>query len=172
MDEMALVTGGEPIRPASQRARIHSEEAVDAVILLESLDRVDEPAELLRTVVHCLGKEGLLFVTAAVCTGFDMRVLGLRNLYLYPPDRTNCFSLKGLELLLANAGLSLLEVSTPGVLDVEVVRAHLNHDPAIQLSDFERKVLGEDAETRGAFQEFLQQQRLSSFARIVGKKQA
>lgn len=145
-------------------------DCVEAAVLLESLDRVGEPGTLLRAVSGRLREGGLIFVTALVCSGFDITVLGLRNLYMYPPDRTNCFSLKGIELLLMRAGFALLEVSTPGVLDIEIVQAHLRHDPVIRLSTFEQRLVEADEETCSAFQAFLQQCRLSSFARIVARK--
>lgn len=143
---------------------------VSAAILLESLDRVDDPAALLRTVAKRLAHGGLLFLTALAASGFDMAVLGLQNLYLYPPDRANCFTLQGLSGLLTAAGFSLVEVSTPGVLDVEIVRAHVQRDPTLPLPPFERRLIEADGETHEAFQAFLQQQRLSSFARIVARK--
>ena len=143
----------------------------DVAVLFESLDRVDDPVALLRTVMQRLAPGGLMFVTSLVCSGFDMAVLGLKNLYLYPPDRTNCFTLPSLEQLLHSAGLSLLEVSTPGVLDVEIIQNHVRRDPELPLSAFERQLLAADASTREAFQTFLQQNRMSSFARIIGRKQ-
>jgi hypothetical protein len=143
-----------------------------AAVLFESLDRVDDPTALIEAVRERLVPGGLIFITALVCSGFDVVVLGLRNVYLYPPDRTNCFSLRGLETFLRRAGFTLLEVSTPGVLDVEIVQTHLSHDPSLPLSDFERQLLAADPETREAFQTFLQQHRMSSFARIIGKKQS
>jgi len=173
VDEMDLVMAGTSGQ-SLERKQPHSsdgENLVDVAVLLESLDRVDDPTALLRAVARRLAEGGLLFVTALVCSGFDMRVLGLRNLYLYPPDRANCFSLRGLERLLKESGFTLLEVSTPGVLDLEIVQAHLRHDPSIPLSTFERELLATQAETHAAFQEFLQQHKMSSFARIVGKKQ-
>ena len=145
-------------------------EDVGAAVLFESLDRVEDPARLLRAVSNRLVPGGLIFVTALICSGFDIAVLGLRNLYLYPPDRTNCFSLSGLEALLRGAGFALLEVRTPGVLDVEIVQTHLRANPGLPLSDFERRLLAADHETQQAFQTFLQQHRMSSFARIIGKK--
>jgi hypothetical protein len=60
--------------------------------------------------------------------------------------------------------------STPGVLDVEIVQTHLRADPALPLSSFERQVLAADAQTQQAFQTFLQQNQMSSFARIIGRK--
>ena len=144
--------------------------SADAVVLLESLDRVSDPAALLRAVSHRLVQRGLLFVTALVSSGFDLQTLGLKNLYLYPPDRTNCFSLRALQRFLEENGFKFLEISTPGVLDVEIVQAHRQMDPSISLSNFERELLDADEETRSEFQSFLQRRGLSSFARLVAKK--
>lgn len=161
--ELAHAQAHQPVQPAVR---------AEAAVLLESLDRVDDPVALLEAVAQRLAPEGLVFVTALVASGFDLSVLGLRNLYLYPPDRANCFSLQGLSQLLEQHGFTLLEVSTPGVLDVEIVRAHLEHDPALPLSPFERQLLNADGDTHKAFQSFLQQQGLSSFARLVGRKRS
>ena len=159
VDEMALRTG---------RASAAVGQA-QAAVLLESLDRVDDPVALIQAVARCVEAGGLVFVTALVSSGFDLSVLGLRNLYLYPPDRTNCFSLQGLKRLWLQEGFSLVEVSTPGMLDVEFVQRHLEHDPSLPLSAFERQLLEADRETHDAFQAFLQQQGFSSFARLVAK---
>lgn len=139
-------------------------------VLLESLDRTDDPAGLLKSVSDRLAEGGLLFVTALLSTGFDFSVLGTRNLYLYPPDRANCFSREGLSKLLEQSGFVLQEVSTPGVLDLQIVRAHAQRDTALPLSVFEKNLVSSDLETQRAFQEFLQQRGLSSFARLVAKK--
>jgi hypothetical protein len=170
VDEMEMVVSVSSERSLPKERSGHRGGSVQVAILLESLDRVDDPAALLCAAAQRLEDDGLLFVTALVCSGFDMAVLRLRNLYLCPPDRTNCFSLRGLELLIEQAGFALLEVSTPGVLDVEIVGAHLRHDPTIPLSIFERLLLDADRETHAAFQSFLQQCGLSSFARIVARK--
>lgn len=167
VDEMELASAG-AVDPAP--GRWNGAGTAEVAVLLESLDRVDDPAGLLRAVAGRLIDGGLVFVTALVASGFDVTVLGLDNLYLYPPDRTNCFTLRGLECLLRRAGFVPLEVSTPGVLDVEIVQAHLRHDPSIPLSEFERDLVEADAETHAAFQSFLQQSGLSSFARLVARK--
>jgi hypothetical protein len=109
-------------------------------------------------------------VTALVASGFDMALLGFENLYLCPPDRTNCFTLKGLAAFIENAGFQLIEVSTPGVLDVEIVEAHMKSNPGLNLSPFEREIMESEPEAKQQFQSFLQQAGLSSYARIVGRK--
>lgn len=145
-------------------------EESDAAVLLESLDRVSDPLALLQRVAGSLRKGGILFVTALVASGFDAALLGSRNAYLFPPDRANFFSLNDLKQMVSRAGFQLLEVSTPGVLDVEVAKSHWARDPNLPLSVFERSLLTADAETQQAFQNFLQQSNLSSFARMVGVK--
>ncbi len=147
-----------------------AQNSVQVALLRESLDRVDDPKALLDAVTRSLCEGGLLFVTGLVASGFDMAVLGTQNFYLYPPDRTNCFSLKGLSTFIEQAGFVLLEVSTPGVLDMEIVRSHLQRNPQLPLSRFERQIIHSDEETQLAFQGFLQQWGLSSFARIVARK--
>ena len=114
----------------------------EAAVLLESLDRAHDPLKLLDGVSQMLRAGGLVFVTALVCSGFDMVVLGAQNMYLYPPDRANCFSLDGLERLLVRAGYKPVELSTPGVLDVEIVAVHQKHNPNLKLSPFEAAVDG------------------------------
>lgn len=160
IEETALAAGGE-----HGNAR-----QAQAAVMLESLDRVDDPLALLQAVARGVQPGGLVFITALVSSGFDLAVLGLRNLYLYPPDRTNCFSLTGLATVCERAGFELLEVSTPGALDVEIVQAHRAQNPSLPLSSFERQVVEASRETREAFQTFLQQRGLSSFARLVARK--
>lgn len=163
ISESELAGGGDRAEPGSSGP-------AHAAVLLESLDRVADPIALVTAVAGRLATGGLIFVTAQVASGFDIEVLGLRDLYLYPPDRTNCFSLAGLEQVLRGAGFTIVELSTPGVLDVEVVLAHLRHDPSIPVSGFERRLLASDPDARQQFQTFLQQNRMSSFARVVGRK--
>ncbi len=159
-DETALAHGGFPAGKG----------AFQAVVLLESLDRSDDPVRLLEGAQSCLSKGGLLFVTALVASGFDFQALGTNNRYFYPPDRTNCFTLKGLRRLLEKFKLELVEVSTPGVLDVEIVRAHLIQDPSLPISRFERAIALSDEAVQQAFQSFLQEKGFSSYARLAARK--
>ncbi|MBI2058288.1 MAG: methyltransferase domain-containing protein [Nitrospirae bacterium] len=161
---------GSEVRELEEGTRRRTVARAGVAVLLEALDRARDPARLLRGVRERLVEGGLLFLTAAVSSGFDMTVLGLRNKYLYPPDRTNCFGLAGLEQLLRATGFELIEVSTPGALDIETVRVHAQEDGAIPLSPFERRLLESGSEVQEAFQSFLQEMRMSSFARVVGRK--
>ncbi|MCG3204386.1 MAG: hypothetical protein KCHDKBKB_01101 [Elusimicrobia bacterium] len=159
IDEMDLILGS----PVPKKN-------INTAVMLESLDHVDDPQKLLERTHDLLAPGGILFLTSLVASGFDMALLGFDNLYFCPPDRTNCFTLRGLENLLKKSGFTLLEISTPGVLDVEIVQAHLNQKLNVSLSPFERELMTSDGDVKQEFQKFLQKGGLSSFARIVGRK--
>ncbi len=163
--ERELVSAADPTVPRTE----NEPDLWDVVVMLESLDRSTDPATMLGEVAARVRTGGLIFVTALVASGFDIVNLGLRNMYLHPPDRTNCFSMAGLERLLERTGYSPVEISTPGVLDVEIVNAHRRLEE-ITLSPFETALLDSDQDTREAFQIFLQQNRMSSFARVVARR--
>ena len=68
------------------------------------------------------------------------------------------------------AGLEDIKVTTPGQLDVDIVRNAAERDPGILTGHpFLRSVLAREG-TPGRFQEFLSENRLSSHAWITGRK--
>lgn len=69
------------------------------------------------------------------------------------------------------AGLELIELSTPGHLDVELVLHAVRQDPSIRLPSFVEYLLEQrDALAHLDFQEFLQKHRLSSHVRVAARK--
>jgi hypothetical protein len=53
--------------------------------------------------------------------GFDIQVLRERSISVSPPYHLNFVSCKGFETLLRHAGFDGVELSTPGVLGVDIV---------------------------------------------------
>lgn len=144
---------------------------VDVVSLFEVADRVSDPDALLNQVNGCLNKNGLCFMTAILSSGFDVKTLKEKSDKLYPPDRLNVFSVEGLRGLFGRHGFECLEFSTPGIFDVEIVRKALSLRPDMDVSPFAKYwILKRDAETRKAFQQFLQENLLSSYGRILLRK--
>ncbi len=144
---------------------------VDVMSLFEMIDRVAHPDGLLRKVGQILRPGGLVFMTAITASGFDVQVLWERAENLYPPDRLNIFTVEGLRTLFERHGFECLELSTPGVLDVDIVAKAFKDDPQIPLPRFVRYLLSQkDPQIKKAFQEFLQANRMSSYARILLRK--
>jgi hypothetical protein len=175
-DEASLERTLARVRPddAARRSSLMGEAlecgAVGVAVLLEGLDRARDPARLLEAVAALLPPGGLVFLTALMASGFEVRVLGPQCRYLFPPDKAHCFSLQAIEGLLEHAGFEVLESSTPGVLDCDSVLQHVKSGIDVARSSFEEAILAADEEVRRAFQEFLQFARLSSFGRFVGRR--
>ena len=118
-----------------------------------------------------LAPGGLLFLTTRTCSGFDLQVLGEHAAYIFVPEHLNLLSVEGLETLTRRAGLELIELSTPGQLDLQLVQAARAADPALPLPPFIDYLLNQrDALAHEDFQAFLQKHRLSSHVRLAARK--
>ncbi len=85
-----------------------------------------------------------------------------------PPVHLNFLSVTGVELAARNAGFEVIELSTPGRLDVEIVYNTVTENPRVELPRFVRQlVFHTPQETREAFQHFLQAHRLSSHVQCI-----
>jgi hypothetical protein len=146
---------------------------VDFITAFDLLDRCDDVPAFLRAVSAVLPGGGLLFLTAPSISGFDLQNLWDRSRTISPPDRLNLLSTEGFTALFTAPVWEICEFSTPGMFDVEAVRLAIEADPDGGWPRFIHYLLKKrDKNALLAFQEYLQQYRLSSFARIVVRKTA
>ncbi len=144
---------------------------LDAVSAFEKLEHQSAPGQFLRTLRDRLKPGGLLFLTTRTCSGFDLQVLWDKAPYIFVPEHMNLLSIEGLELLLQRCGLELIELSTPGQLDVELVLQALAADPTVVLPPFAKPLLTQRGPlAHQDFQAFLQKHRLSSHVRLVARR--
>lgn len=142
-----------------------------SVIWFDHLDREIDPAAALRKLAKNLPKGGKLFLTGWLSTGFDVSVLGSAHPGINPLERLNLLTPEGVGLLARRSGLVEAELSTPGALDLQIVRKNFGGDgknPTTPFMNFLLQKGGSDLEHE--FMNFLQSNRLSSHGRIVLKK--
>ena len=150
---------------------LDSPRSADVLTLFEVLDHAQDVAGLMSKIKHLLKDGGLCFITVILASGFDVKELGQHAVNIYPPDRLNVFSVKGLQHLIRHHGFECLEFSTPGVLDLDIVAAALKKNPAIGVSPFVRELaLNGGDQARRSFSEFLQANLLSSYGRVLIRK--
>jgi Zn ribbon nucleic-acid-binding protein len=144
---------------------------IDVISLFEVTDHTSDINLLFQKVDQWLRPGGLCFITSILISGFDFQVLWDKSENLFPPDRLNVFSSRGVSALLKRHEFECLEFSTPGILDLENVKRTAAHNPRVSLPRFIRNLVcsGEDT-LEQAFQEFLQANLLSSYARMVIRK--
>lgn len=142
----------------------------DAVVCFEVLEHVYEPLEFVRVLARLTRRGGYLFVSTLGVDGFDIQVLWERSNSIFPPHHINFLSVAGFETLFRRAGLIDVEVITPGVLDVDIVRNAANRDASVL--DGQRFLAGVMANphTSEAFQRFLADNRMSSHTWIIARR--
>ncbi len=142
----------------------------DVLTAFETFDRAPDLPALVRAAHQALVPGGLLCTTAPSISGFELQVLWERARTVAPPDKINLLSLRGFAALFSD-GWEILELSTPGMFDVETVRRAVEADPAADWPRFVRTLVTETNEQqRLEYQEYLQRARLTSFARLLVRR--
>ena len=98
-------------------------------------------------------------------------MLGRHSKALTPPHHLNFISRNGLAQLLQRCGLQEISFSTPGKLDVDIVRNEFNKNPSVIAEPFLRHLFQEDnPDVLDAFQTFLTCHNMSSHMWILARK--
>jgi ribosomal protein S27E len=157
------------VRPLSLDT-MESAGPVDFVTAFDMIDRAPDLPGLVERLALIVRPGGLLFLTASNADGFDLQVLWDRAPTLTPPDKLNILSIDGLRRRISESTWELLELSTPGMFDVEQVRRVVEAEPSVEWPRFVLKQIQAGPPAQRDFQEYLQRNRLASFARVVARR--
>lgn len=133
----------------------------------EVLEHSYDPARFLQAVRDLLHPGGVFLLTTLTVSGFDIQVLWENSKSVYPPHHLNLISVEGMERLMARCGFDLAEVTTPGELDVDIIRNAVAENPNVILPRFVRQLVNNRKDVGEKFQRFLKENRLSSHIRVV-----
>ncbi len=141
----------------------------DLILMFEVIEHIPRPAHILECVKKSLSGNGIFILSTPNENGVDTRLFG-RNSMNLPFDHVALYNPLSIKLLLARSGLSALNVETPGVLDVEVMKRGLD-DGILDLADNPalRFLLTDGYDMRQRFQAFLQKNLLSSHMRVIAR---
>mgnify|MGYP003816250769 CR=1 FL=1 len=140
------------------------------MLYLNKIQQSIDPVEDLRALHDSMKEDGLLFLSTRVGTGFDILTLQQNITNVFPYEHVLLLSKEGLQMVLSKAGFRVLEISTPGLLDLQYV---LDNREGIEKNNLFIRYLIEtaDSNTLTEFQRFLQKGGLSSYAQVIAARE-
>jgi hypothetical protein len=143
----------------------------DMVTAIDAFDRAADLRALVSALRGTLRPQGLVFATLPVASGFEIQTLWEHSPTVLPPDKLNLPTVEGLRRLFPASEWELLELSTPGMFDVDVVKRVMALSPEVSWPRAVRALV-QDLDSTGhiTFTEFLQSERRTSFARLVARR--
>ena len=146
-------------------------QAVDVIASFEVIEHLFSPRVFLDHCMKLLRPGGLVVLTCPNGQGFEVSTLGVLS-DTVDHEHLNYFHPDSLALLARRCGLEVMEITTPGELDTEIVRNKVL-EGAFDLNGqaFLQCVLIDDWERLGGpFQAFLAENGLSSHMWLVARK--
>jgi 2-polyprenyl-3-methyl-5-hydroxy-6-metoxy-1,4-benzoquinol methylase len=143
----------------------------DVITSYETIEHLFSPIDFLTQCRYLLKPGGLLILTCPNYQGFDIQALGVESDSL-DAEHINLLNPDSLQRLAVRSQLRVVECSTPGELDAELVRqSALDGHLDLSGQSFLKTILLDQWESLGGpFQRFLRDNRLSSHMWLVAQK--
>jgi SAM-dependent methyltransferase len=142
----------------------------DVVLAFEVIEHILEPISFLKAASSVLRPGGLLFLSTPNEQSLEVATLqeASSNITF---DHVRLYNPAAIARLLDRAGFDLLDVQTPGRLDVQMLKQALDNGLVTLNDNLALKFLLQqaDAEQLAQFQSFLVQQRSSSHMRAIAR---
>jgi SAM-dependent methyltransferase len=143
----------------------------DLVTSFEVIEHVVDVGAFIGSLADLTRPGGLILFTGLCGTGFDIEVLGVRSNAVSPPHHLNFISSDGVVALAARTGLQLVDFSTPGELDIDIVCNALAENPdAVKDDKLRECLLSAGSEERQHMQEALVAENRSSHMWVIMRK--
>ncbi len=142
---------------------------VDLVTCFEVIEHVFNPKNFIASIYRLVKKGGFCLITGLGGDGFDIQTLGAKSRSIFPPHHLNFMSVRGLEQLFTNVGFFHVEVTTPGKLDVDIVK-NAAQEQDVEIPLVIQTILNRGESACEQLQEYLVEHKLSSHVWILACK--
>lgn len=145
-------------------------DSFDLLTSFELIEHLHDPSIFFKNVYSLLNKNGYFYFTTLNGLGFDIQTLWNNSKSIAPPHHLNFFNPYSIKILLERLNFEVVEISTPGKLDWEIVENSFIQD-AIEIDRFWKNFIKYGTEIeKMKFQNFLTENNLSSHLRVTAKK--
>lgn len=91
-------------------------------VSFELMEHLHDPKRFLKKIRHLMNRQDLFIFTTLSSTGVDIQVLWKNSPSVSPPHHLNFFNPFSIQKLLKSVKLRVLEISTPGELDLDILK--------------------------------------------------
>ena len=137
----------------------------------EVFEHLFNPEEFINSMKNIIKPNGIILFTTLTISGLDLLVLGKNSKSISPPHHINFFSIEGLIILMDRCELEIVEINTPGKLDIDIIMNMMHDNPQVDIPDFIKYIYKHRSDDLyNNFQTFLQQNNLSSHVCVIARK--
>jgi 2-polyprenyl-3-methyl-5-hydroxy-6-metoxy-1,4-benzoquinol methylase len=133
----------------------------------ELLEHVHDPDRFIKACHTILDPGSLLILTTLNWEGFDLQMLGEKSRSIHPPHHINFFTTRSIMILLERWGFEVLDVSTPGNLDVDIA---YKQQQDVKNPFMQKLLKNSDEFQMKKLQEIIQDVGMSSHMMIIARK--
>ena len=139
--------------------------------LNDIVEHLFNPYQFLVECYKKLKKNGYIAIATPNGEGFDFKIMKEKTVNITPPEHLNYFNTYSIRFLLEKVGFKVIDLSTPGKLDVQIVLKSLKSDNRIlRGNEYIKFLLSQNEEVLENFQYFLSSNKLSSHMLCIAKK--
>lgn len=142
----------------------------DVLTAFELIEHLYDPRKFFKKVHSLLKPNGYFFMTTLNVEGFDVAFLWDKSKSVMPPHHLNFLNPRSIKYLLEKNGFKIVEISTPGQLDWDIVEGMIKNE-RIDAGRFWNSVAYNGSkECKMSLQHWISDNNLSSHMRIIAKK--
>ena len=147
--------------------------SIDCITCNDLIAHLESPIDVMRSCYSKLNKDGLLMISTQNGEGFDFKILKDKTENITPPEHIQYFNSTSIKILLERVGFEVIDISTPGILDVSIIKKQ-HKEKGLELksnNEFLNFIYSlNDEKIEKNFQKFLQDSNLSSHMLVFARK--
>lgn len=147
-----------------------SKHKFDLITSFELFEHLHNPSAFVDGVKNLLNSDGCLFLTTLNGLGFDIQILWDKAKCVTPPHHLNFYNPSSICLLFKEAGFEIVEVSTPGQLDWDIIEGGYIHEGLSPGRFFKTVIKYGTEEAKVQLQSWIRKYKFSSHMRVIVKK--